>query len=622
MTPLPDTGASHIRYSRYPIWLPKVVYVAVDTLIIIASTLLAYWARFDGPAFPEFRGNIGIVSAVAVLVFVTGFVLAGLYRHVWRYAGASTYIRLFLSVAAGTAILALMDLTIPTPGGGRYAPLGVLALLAVFELMGATVVRAYDRVSAYLHEIVAAPREASRILVVGAGDAGSIMLRDIAAHPEYGLKVTGFLDDNPNKAGRVLRGVPVFGPIERLPEIAKRLNADEIYVAMPSGEASQQRRVLDICAASGLPTQIAPSLSQFSGEFNTRVFRHVAAEDLLGRDAVVLDRERIAHTITDKVVLITGAAGSIGSELARQVLRFGPRRLVLLDVDESRLYETYLELRGDKPSRPVMAICNIRNTGKLQSVFAEHRPNLVFHAAAYKHVPLMEIAPDEAVLTNVLGTLNVLKACEQYEPERVVLISTDKAVEPTSVMGVTKAVSERLAFAACRKGVPVCVVRFGNVLGSRGSVVPIFEARLRNREPLQVTHPDMTRYFMTISEASLLVLQAQALDAEGHLFVLDMGTPVKIVDLASKMISLSGVRVPIEFIGLRPAEKMHEMLTTHAEKLLPTTADKIMAVNVIPLDAEAPLSALIDSLIKAGDERSSGEIRRLLESIVPDYRPH
>ncbi|MHB1341235.1 MAG: polysaccharide biosynthesis protein [Coriobacteriia bacterium] len=617
----PPSGDSHRLYANHPAWLQQLLYAILDALIVAIATILAYWARFGGDVLPEFRANIGIVFVAATLVFVGLFTMVGLYRHVWRYAGVDTYVRLIASVTGGTMILMIATLLVRSPAGTRYAPLGVLALIAVFELIGSTSLRAFGRFSAYLQARAAAPLAAKRVIVIGAGDAGSIMLRDVEAHPEYGLKVVAFLDDDPAKAGRVLRGIPIFGPIESLPVHAERLDADEIYVAMPSATVSQRRRILDICATSDLPTQIAPSLSQVQGEFDARDFRRVAAEDLLGRDSVSLDLDRIAHTITDKVVLITGAAGSIGSELARQVLRFGPRRLVLLDVDESRLYETYLELREDRPSRPAMAICNIRNADKLQSVFAEHRPHLVIHAAAYKHVPLMEISPDEAVLTNILGTLNVLEACERFKPDRFVLISTDKAVEPTSVMGVTKAVAERLTFAACRRGLPACAVRFGNVLGSRGSVVPIFEARLRNREPLQVTHPDVTRYFMTISEASLLVLQAQALDADGHLFVLDMGEPVKIIDLASKMISLSGVRVPIEFTGLRPAEKMHETLITHSEDLLPTAADKVMTVNVIPFDTDAALRSLIDPLIAAGSDRSLGEIRRLLESIVPDYRP-
>jgi len=617
----PTVGESYRPYSGHPAWLQQLLYAVLDAGIVFVSTLLAYWARFGGAVLPEFQANIGVVSAAATLLFVTAFTLVGLYRHMWRYAGVDTYVRLVASIAGGTAVLVALTLTVRTPSGGRYAPLGVLALLAVFVLVGSTGLRAFGRFSAYVQARAAAPLGATRILVVGAGDAGSIMLRDVEVHPEYGLKVVAFLDDDPAKIGRVLRGVSIFGPIESLLEHAGRLAVDEIYIAMPSATVSQRRRILDVCAASDLPTRIAPSLSQVPGDFDARAFRRVAAEDLLGRDSVSLDLSQVAHTITDRVVLITGAAGSIGSELARQAIRFGPRRLILLDVDESRLYETYLELRGDKPNRPVMAICNIRNANKLQSVFAEHRPDLVIHAAAYKHVPLMEIAPDEAVLTNILGTLNVLEACERFKPDRFVLISTDKAVEPTSIMGVTKAVTERLAFAACRNGVPACVVRFGNVLGSRGSVVPIFETRLHNREPLQVTHPDVTRYFMTISEASLLVLQAQALDADGHLFVLDMGEPVRIVDLASKMISLSGIRVPIEFIGLRPAEKMHETLTTKEEDLLPTSADKVMAVNVIPYDTDVPLRALIDPLIQAGNERSLGEIRRLLESIIPDYRP-
>lgn len=598
----------------------SMTFAAFDAGIVWVSTILAYWARFGGAIEADFLTRANTVSLVSSVVYVTIFLLLGLYRHVWRYVGVDTFLKNAQGIALGLVILVLADLAVSTSSGQRFAPLGVLVLAATFVLIGTTSIRTLGRLIAYMQSRTQ-NKTGKRVLILGAGDAGSLLLRDIENHPELNMQVVGYLDDDTAKIGKVLRGVPVLGPIDLLAQYIPSLNIDEVYIALPSASPLAHRRVLDICVAANVQTRVTPSLAKQTGHVGISNLRQVNLEDLLGRPAVQLDLDRIASTITDRTVLVTGAAGSIGSELCRQIMKFGPRRLVLADIDESRLYETFMELRRINPDSPTMQICDIRNTSKMHKMVMQHRPHLVLHAAAYKHVPMMEIAPEEAVLTNVLGTRNLLVACRDAGVAMFVLISTDKAVEPTSVMGATKAIAERLAFDECRRGLTACAVRFGNVLGSRGSVVPLFEDQIRGGGPVQVTHPEVTRFFMTISEAARLVLQAQALDSNGQLFVLEMGEPVKIVDLARKLIALSGVQTTIEFIGLRAAEKLHESLATADERMTPSGSRKVNCISAIPLSA-GDFAAGVDLVIAAAhDDSSPAQIRALLERLVPDYDP-
>jgi FlaA1/EpsC-like NDP-sugar epimerase len=362
-----------------------------------------------------------------------------------------------------------------------------------------------------------------------------------------------------------------------------------------------------------------PQLVSARGSVSLHDLRAIDVEDLLGRDPTPIDVEQVRETLANKVVAVTGAAGSIGAELCRQIVRFGPKRLVLIETDESRLYELWLELGHIAPNVAVMVICDIRDASKLDEVFTSYRPDVVLHAAAYKHVPLMELFPAEAVKTNVLGTLQVIEACERHGVEKFVLISTDKAVEPVNVMGLTKSLAERVMLAAVRRGALNAVaVRFGNVLGSRGSVVPIFEDQLRHGGPITVTDPGVTRYFMTIPEASRLVLQAQAIGAPGDVFVLEMGEPVKIVDLARKMIALSGVPADVEFIGLRPGEKLHEELVTGSEQLVPSEREKILRVNRVDVPGST-FDTDIRELLNAAGEGDRDSLFAAIERLEPGF---
>jgi FlaA1/EpsC-like NDP-sugar epimerase len=457
------------------------------------------------------------------------------------------------------------------------------------------------------------------VLIVGAGSAGSLLLREIQNRPDLDLSVVGFLDDQQVLQGRTLGGVPVLGCTSDLTNVVAARSVEEIVVAMPSASKEKVRTILNVAADAGIQTRIMPELVIAKGSVSLRDLRSVDVEDLLGREPTPIDVEQVRETIAGKVVAVTGAAGSIGAELCRQIVRFGPARVVLVEIDESRLYELWLELEGVRPGISVMSICDIRDSARLDEVFAADSPQVVLHAAAYKHVPLMELSPEEAVKTNVLGTLQVIEACERHGVERFVLISTDKAVSPVNVMGLTKSLAERVMLDAVRRGkLNAVAVRFGNVLASRGSVVPIFQEQLRHGGPLTVTDPEVTRYFMTIPEASRLVLQAQAIGLPGDVFVLEMGDPVRIVDLARKMISLSGVPADITFVGLRPGEKLHEELITETERLFPTEREKIQRVDRVEV-LEPAFEGDIDALIRSAAEGDREGLVAAIERLEPGF---
>lgn len=593
------------------------VLIALDAAIIVIATAAAYYARFEGLAQPDFAPWQTPFTVLAVAVYITVFAVFGLYRLVLRYVGVDTLLKLSGAVAIGAGILVLADTLIRIDGLYRPVPYGVVFIQSLLVYLGAAASRLAARVFTY----VRSSRSGSgrRVLIVGAGSAGSLLLREIQGRPDLGLMVVGFLDERPELQGRTIGGVPVLGRPSDLAGIVGIRDIEEIIVAMPSAPHEAVRRILNAAADADVQTRIMPELVIAKGSVSLRDLRGVDVEDLLGREPTPIDVEQVRSTLAGKVVAVTGAAGSIGSELCRQVMTMSPARLILIEVDETRLYELWLELRQIDPELPIMTICDIRDAGKLDAVFSEYRPQLVLHAAAYKHVPLMEIAPEEAIKTNVLGTLQVIEACERHDVERFVLISTDKAVAPANIMGLTKSLAEREMLDATRRGkLHAVAVRFGNVLASRGSVVPIFEEQLRHGGPLTVTHPDVTRYFMTIPEAARLVLQAQAIGEPGDIFVLEMGEPVKIVDLARKMIALSGVPADVVFSGLRPGEKLHETLVTDSESLLPTGAEKILRVDRVAIP-EPHFDADIRDLIAHARQGRLEDVGEVLERLEPGF---
>lgn len=575
--------------------------VVVDVGVVALATYLAYLVRFEGAPPEPFTRWVAPLIGLSAVFYAGMFMRMGLYRLVLRYVGVDTLLRLAGAVVLTFAVLLTIDISLPLSRGMRAVPFGVLFMQAILVFLGASGARLAARVLLYLRVLGAT--EGRRVLVIGAGSAGSLLLREIQARPDLGLTVVGFLDDDPALRGRTIGGVPVLGRNEDLAETVRTLGVQEVVVALPSAPRETVRQLLNAAADANVQTRVMPPIVIAKGSVSLRDLRPVDVEDLLGREPTPIDTEHVAETLTGKVVAVTGAAGSIGAELCRQILPLGPQRLLLLDVDETRLYELWLAFEQHFPGMTEMAICDIRDPARLDTLYGRSRPDVVLHAAAYKHVPLMELEPAEAVKTNVVGTRNVIEACERHGVERFVLISTDKAVAPVNVMGLTKRLAELVMLAAAKRGLNAAAVRFGNVLASRGSVVPIFEEQLRHGGPLTVTHPDVTRYFMTIPEAARLVLQAQAIAEPGDVFVLEMGEPVRIAELARKMIALSGVPADVTFVGLRPGEKLHEELTAGTETLLPTGRAKILRVDRVAIPDEAFEAGLaeLESAVAAGD---------------------
>jgi len=474
------------------------------------------------------------------------------------------------------------------------------------------------------------PAGLTRVLIIGAGDAGEGVLRELYRLPVEKYHVVGFIDDDPRKRGMRIHGVPVLGGVDDLAEIAGRQNAEEVVIALPRPTRDELRRIIEVCKGQRLTFRIVPGVADLiEGHLDIRRLREVDINDLLGREPVELDTENIGHFLAGKVVLVTGAGGSIGSELCRQVTAFRPERLVLLEQAENNLFHIDRELRSMAPDVPVVpVIADVCDRSRVAAVFRQYRPDVVFHAAAHKHVPMMELNPGEAIKNNVFGSRNVVDMARETGADALVLISTDKAVNPTSIMGCTKRITEMYCQAVSSEAgadeTKFVIVRFGNVLGSAGSVVPIFREQIARGGPVTVTHPEMQRYFMTIPEAAQLVIQAGAIGKTGQIMLLDMGEPVKIVNLARDMITLSGFRpdvdVQIEFLGVRPGEKLFEELRISGEDVLPTHHHKIFVWQNRGCTREEVEQAL-KRLKAVANGASLQDVQNALKEIVPEFEP-
>ena len=466
-----------------------------------------------------------------------------------------------------------------------------------------------------------------RFLIVGAGNAGEALLREIHRMPIAEYEVIGFIDDDPVKKGISIHGIPVLGKVEQLPKIAKDHNIEEIAIAMPSAEHNQLRRVVQICEGTKIRFRTVPSITDIaSGKFSVSQIRDVDINDLLGRESVQLDIDLIEEFARDKTILVTGGGGSIGSEMCRQLCNFNPKLLLLVEHTENPLFHIEQELRKKFPNVAMKGIiCNITDKSRIESIFEKYKPQIIIHAAAHKHVPLMEINPSEAIKNNVVGTKTIADAANKYNTTNFVMISTDKAVNKTRIMGSSKRIAETYIQDLNKtSNTHFVTVRFGNVLGSNGSVVPIFKKQIANGGPVTVTHPDMKRYFMTIPEASQLVLQAATMGKGGEIFVLDMGESVKIVDLARELITLSGFKpgedIEIVFTGMRPGEKLFEELSIKGEDMQPTRHPKISVWKNIPMDRDK-LRSGIDELVATAmtQNHNHNEIARKIKQLVPEY---
>jgi FlaA1/EpsC-like NDP-sugar epimerase len=485
-------------------------------------------------------------------------------------------------------------------------------------------------VRAFRTQIGSAPsstKDAIRVLILGAGDAGEMLLREIQQRHLARFDPVGLLDDDPGKRGAHIHGVRVHGTIGELPAIVASLEVAEVIIAIPSATGAQMRTIVDLCKTAGVRFRTIPGLDHLiDGRVTVSQLRNVAIEDLLGRDPVKLDTAAISNAMRGRVVMVSGAGGSIGSEICRQVCRYGPGALLLVERAENSLFHIHRELASSHPDVPLVpCVADVGDAARMEKLFVEMKPSVVFHAAAHKHVPMMEWNPGEAVKNNVLGTRSLAEQADRHGVERFVMVSTDKAVNPTSVMGVSKRIAEIFVQALSQRSKTRYVtVRFGNVLGSAGSVIPIFQEQIAMGGPVTVTHPEMKRYFMTIPEASQLVLQAGTMGEGGEIFILDMGSPVKIADLARDLITLSGLKpgedIEIRYTGIRPGEKLFEELSVDAENAEKTRHPKIFVGRFRP-HAWDEVNRHLAGLSHAAAEGAPDRIREWLRAMVPEYRP-
>ncbi len=582
-----------------------------QAMIVLGALLIAWLLRFDFTL--PYRGLLLASAPILVVIRLIALRIFNLNRGWWHFSGVSEAIDILKAVTLGSLAFWVFMRTLGILSFPRSIYLLEWVLTAGF-LAGA---RLLSRVLA--DSTLENAHASKRVILIGAGFAAQMVIREIE-QPGSGFEALGCVDDDPTKLGIRIHGVPVLGRVEQLPELLPRYPANEVLIAVPSATGEQMQRFVECCHRARIPSRTVPALRDvLNGRVSIQQVREVRIEDLLGRDPVELDLDFVRRELEGKVVLVTGAAGSIGSELCRQIATYHPRRLVCVDQSETGIF--YLQQELGMHRQDIFVVADVTDEARMRATFREHAPHVVFHAAAYKHVPIMERNVHEAVKNNVFGLLTLLGIAERNSCEKFVLISSDKAVNPTNVMGVTKRVGELIL--ACRAATSMkCVsVRFGNVLGSNGSVVPLFQKQLRDNLPLTVTHPEIRRFFMTIKEAVALVLQAFTIGSHGEILVLDMGESMSILRLAKTLIHLSGKteeQVPIHFTGLREGEKLYEELFFAHEEAHVTSRHKIKRVQGIPME-QAVLARRLEELRYSMTIDGANPIRKKLREIVPEY---
>ncbi len=618
------------------------IIIAADIALVITAYIGAFLLRLNFDInTPSVIYSIKHTILIVVLAKIFLFYFFNLYRGMWRYTGIVDLVNLIKATTVSELLItfAIYQMRVFSP---RSIVIIDWCLTVIFIGGSRLFIRWYYWQSAQngdskqskpwtqLLSGIKKNKKAKKLLIVGAGDAGERLLRGINANSKINYQPVGFLDDDPGKANKLLHGVPVLGDTTILTEVAARYAVDEVLIAIPFATHKKIRQIVEDCKEAGVDFKIVPNLTEImDGKISINSVREVAYRDLLGREPVKLDENRIARTLLEKNILVTGAAGSIGSELCRQIARFKPSRLILYERAESPLYDLEMELAHHFPQLNIVPVLgDIQNVEELFKTFSAYHPQVVFHAAAYKHVPMMEKHPWEAVKNNIGGTRNLLQVTERFRAERFVLVSTDKAVNPSSVMGATKKVAEELVrlYASKRKSrTKYMVVRFGNVLGSVGSVVPLFRKQIKRGGPVTVTHPEITRYFMSIPEACQLILQAGAMGNGGEIFVLNMGKPIKILDIAEDVIRLSGFEpyedIEIKFIGLRPGEKLHEELVGEDEEVMVSEHEKIFIIkgNSRQIDR---FEEHIEQILACSSTQDKKTIKQLLKKLTSfSYKP-
>ena len=613
--------------------------VGGDTLLLAGAFYISFLVRFEFQIPQIHLSAFYKLLPGILLIKLFCFYYFDLYRGMWRYTSLIDLLNIIKAASVSTLLIIFIILI-------RYRFIGFSRSIFIIDWCFTMILIAGFRMSVrvyflYFSEDGALNSSLTKIwklirrksldnknlLIIGAGNCGEKLYREINDNNTLRYNIAGFLDDDPEKIGKKIHGVPVLCNIADINVAVKKMNVDEAIIAISSANAQQMREIVQHCKQSGVPFKTVPGLSELiNGKVSITSIREVAYRDLLGREVINLDEKKIGYYINGKSVMITGAGGSIGSELCRQICRFSPKRMVLYERGESSLYEIDLEIRQNFKQIDVCTLlADIRDRKQLAKAFESTKPDVVFHAAAYKHVPMMEALPWKAVKNNIKGSRNLIDFALQFNVDRFVFVSTDKAVRPTNVMGASKRVAEMLVQGQNATGgsrTRFMTVRFGNVVGSIGSVVPLFKKQIARGGPVTVTDPEMTRYFMTIPEACQLICQAGAMGEGGEIFLLDMGTSIKIDDMARDLIRLSGfepdVDIKIEYVGMRPGEKLHEELITEGEGIVPTDHDKIMVLKGNTCDLPS-MNGKIDELIDIAEEQDGDIIKAKLKSIVPEY---
>lgn len=601
------------------------VLFLLDVILIIACMVGALWLRFDfclSNIDPVFWNSVCNYMWINVICTVGINAICHLYTSLWRFASLEELKNTLVAIALSSFVqfcgMKVLGYSVPRSYIFIYAMLWAVCIIAPrFSYR-------FLRIAYHNHEVIWQTQPIVT-MVVGAGSAGYMLVREMKNSKHLNRKVPCIIDDDPKKIGTYLQGIPIVGSRDDIPVMAKKYDVEEIIIAIPTLKDEERRKLLEICQETACKIKILPGIYQMvNQEIDLSMLHDVSIEDLLGREPVDLHMERIGNYISGKVILVTGGGGSIGSEICRQVALHDPKQLIIVDIYENNAYSIQMELKKKHPELNLETlIASVRDRKRIEDIFATYHPDIVYHAAAHKHVPLMEDSPDEAIKNNVLGTYNVASAANMFHTGKMVLISTDKAVRPTNVMGASKRICEIIIqMFSQMSGTEYSAVRFGNVLGSNGSVIPLFRRQIKEGGPVTVTHPEIIRYFMTIPEAVNLVLQCGAYAKGGKIFILDMGEPVKILDLAKKMIRLSG-HVPgedikIVFTGLRPGEKLYEELLINEDNLVETENERIYVAQMGTIDVE-DTKKKIQTLIEHAYEETKN-IRKEIKELVPEYK--
>ncbi len=617
------------------------ILIFFDSILLALAYIFAYVVRFEGQIETNVMSNIKQTIIPLIACKLAVFYFLNLYRGMWRYTGIVDLLNVIKAVLVSSLIIVTFLLML-----SRFQGLSrsVFIIDGVFTLVFIGGVRLIIRLtlatsSAPTGRLFSNSKNQpgyKRFIIIGAGDAGEKLCREIYDNPRIKYKIIGFVDDDKNKTGKLIHGIKVLGGVDQLKEIAARESVDEILIAAPSATGKELRRIVEICDSTEIPYKTLPGMGELiDGRVSIKKIRDISYRDLLGRPPVLLENDRIMNFLKNKCVLISGAGGSIGSELCRQICKYQPAFVILFDASEANLYSIQMELKHAVTFVKYRAVLGrVQDKKLVDDVLKKYKPHVIFHAAAYKHVPLVERNPWEGIFSNVLGTDTLVKASLTHDVDRFVLVSTDKAVRPTNVMGASKRVTEKIVQARSNLATKFMAVRFGNVIGSSGSVIPLFRQQIEKGGPVTITHPDITRYFMTIQEAASLILQAFTMGEGGEIFILEMGTPVKIVDMARDLIRLSGrepdVDIEMRYTGLRPGEKLFEELITEGEGIVKTDHEKILVLrngkqgeNTNAKCSRFNESDFLDEKIKEltsiANDHNAKAIRCKLKEIVPDY---